>query len=53
MTSPVEQQVAGDVITVLAVNQSHPALVANHLAKPHDFNPSTLRVSGEALLLLG
>jgi len=49
----MEQQVAGDVVAALAVNQSHPALMANHLAEPHDFVQSALHISGEALLLLG
>ena len=53
MTSSVEQQVAGDVVAVLAVNQSHPALVANHLAEPHDFVHAVLHVSSEAPPLLG
>ena len=50
--SPVEQQVIEDVVATLVVNQSHPALVANHLAEPHDFVLSALHVSGEALLFL-
>ena len=50
--SPVEQQVTGDIVVALAVNQSHPALMANHLAEPHDFVLSALHVSGEALLFL-
>ena len=53
MTSPVEQQVTGDVITMLAMHQSHPTLMANHLAKLHDFVPFALCISSEALLLLG
>ena len=38
---------------MLAVNQSNLALVANHLAEPHDFVQAVLHVSGEAPLLLG
>ena len=53
MTSPVEQQVAGDVVATLVMSQSHPALMANPLVEPNDFIPSALHVSGEALLLLG
>ena len=49
----MEQQVTEDVVVALAVNPSHLALVANHLAEPHNFVSSSLRVSGEALLLLG
>ena len=49
----MEQQVTRDVVAALAVNQSHPTLMANHLAELHDFVPFALRVSGEALLLLG
>jgi len=41
------------VVVVLVVNQSDPAHVANHLAEPRDFVQAVLRVSGEALLLLG
>ena len=49
----MEQQVTGDAIAALAVNQSTPMHVVNHLAEPHDRVQSTLHVSGEALLLLG
>ena len=52
-TSPVEQQVVGDIVAALGMKQSHPVLMANHLTEPHDFIPSALRISGEALLLLG
>ena len=38
---------------MLAMNQSNPALMANHLAMPRDFVQAILHVSGEALLLLG
>ena len=49
----MEQQVTEDAIASLAVNQTNPTLVTNHLAKPHDFVQAVLHVSGEALLLLG
>ena len=49
----MEQQVTEDAIASLAVNQTNPMLMANHLAKPHDFIHAVLHVSGEALLLLG
>ena len=38
---------------MLAVNQSNPAHVANHLAEPRNFVQAVLHVSSEALLLLG
>ena len=48
----VEQQVNGDAVVVLAVNQNDLALVANHPAESHDFVQAVLRVSGEAPSLL-
>ena len=49
----MEQQVTENAVAALAVNQTNPTLVANHLAKPRDFVQAVLHVSGEALLLLG
>ena len=49
----MEQQVIGNVVVVLAVNQSTPAHVVNYLAVSLDFVQSALRLSGETLLLLG
>ena len=49
----MEQQVAGDVVAALAMNQRNPALVANHPAEPRDFIQAILHVSGEAPSLLG
>ena len=51
--SPSEQQVTGDAVAALAVNQNDPAHVTNRLDAPRDFIKSALHVSGEALLLLG
>ena len=47
------QRVIENAVVVLAVNQSNPTHVANHLAEPHDLVQAILHVSGEALLLLG
>ena len=49
----MEQQVTGYAVATLAVNQSGPSHVANHLAEPRVFIQSICHVSGEALLLLG
>ena len=49
----MEQQVIGDAVAALAVNQNNPVHVANHLAEPCDFVQAVLHVSSEALLLLG
>ena len=51
--SPAEQQVTGDAIVVLAVNQNDLALVASHPTEPRNFIQFVLHVSGEAPLLLG
>ena len=48
----MEQQVTGDAIAALAVNQNDLALMANHPAESHDFVQAVLRVSGEAPSLL-
>jgi len=53
VVSPTEQLVAGNAFAAVGVNRSHPVLVANHLAEPRDVFQSALRISGEALLLLG
>ena len=42
-----------DVVVVLAMNQSDPTYMASSLAVPHDFVQAVLRVTSEALLLLG
>ena len=34
---PTEQLVTGNAFAIVGVNQSHPALVDNHLAEPCDF----------------
>ena len=49
----MEQQVVGDVIVTLAMNQSDPAYMASILAMPRDFVQAILCVTGEVLLLLG
>ena len=49
----MEQQVIGGAVAALVVNQSHPALMANHLVEPRDFVHAILHVSGEAPPLLG
>ena len=48
----MEQQVTGDAIVALAMNQSNPALMANHLVEPCDIIQAVLHVSGEAPWLL-
>ena len=47
------QRVTENAVAALAVNQSNPAHMANHLVEPRDFVQDVLHVSGEALLLLG
>ena len=49
----MEQQVIGNVVVVLAVNQSDPVYVDNRLTVHHDLVQAILRIAGEALLLLG
>ena len=49
----MEQLVTRKAFAAVGVNRSHPMLVANHLAEPHDIFQSVLHVSGEVLLLLG
>ena len=49
----MEQQVTGDIVAALAVNQNDLTLVANHPAEPRDFIQAILHVSGEAPSLLG
>ena len=49
----MEQQVIGDAVAMLAVNQNNPTHVANRLVVPHDFIQAILQVAGEVLLLLG
>ena len=49
---PEEEQVAGNAVATVAVNQTSPAHVANYLAKPRDLDQPVKNVSGEVLLLL-
>ena len=49
----MEQQVIGNAVAVLAVNQNTPAHMVNYLAMSSNFVQPALHVAGEALLLLG
>ena len=49
----MEQQVTGNAIAVLVMNQNTPTHVVNYLVVSCDFVQPTLHVAGEALRLLG
>ena len=48
----MEQQVTGDAIALLAMNQNDIALMDNHPTESRDFIQAVLRIFGEAPLLL-
>ena len=49
----MEQQVIGNAVAMLAVNQNTPTHMVNYPVVSHDFIQPTLHVAGETLLLLG
>jgi hypothetical protein len=51
--SPEEEQITGNIVALVATNQSKPAHVVNYLAEPRDLDKPILPVSGEVLPLLG
>ena len=49
----MEQQVTGNAIAVLVMNQNTPTHVVNYLVVSRNFVQPALHIAGEALLLLG